>query len=529
MTILDNRKFLLMKEKIYLLFGDFLHNPQKIFLLALGTGIILSLVSVFFIYDMYRDVAGVYAYFAREIGMGNWEGGWVGRVPMLHILLSGILASVGFEAYTATIIVSSTFYILTLFPLRSFLERYLTPIQAAWGCLLFIFAPKVIRFSISGVLDPERYFFLIAALLFFFRLSDNARLKDGFFLGFSLAGLSVARGEGFPVAIALLFFFPVFVLLQKKIVDRGIMRRYFFAFVFSLFFWFLGIFPFCMVNQYYNHAFVTDLRIAEIFTGAERSSAAAYSPVPAVINHEQSPVSVPDRHISLMSILDSINSTVRGAYELYLFFAVFGMILLALRRKWNWEYSLFLGLYVLHTVIYIKISSAYRYSIYLVPLFMPFTVVGLDFCRRLFLAFCEQKLTLKQAQWIRAAFCLGCFLILVSQVVNGMDIVLRRKDVMDRKIAAFLREYAAGNFPGQRLRLAAKGHPVTIYRSGVYSVWNYRSWIEPPDPRTFRDFDLLMLDKDEIQLVATCKDLVPVNTSQEFPVVFYRKAMPHRK
>ena len=60
MTILDNRKFLLMKEKIYLLFGDFLHNPQKIFLLALGTGIILSLVSVFFIYDMYRDVAGVY-------------------------------------------------------------------------------------------------------------------------------------------------------------------------------------------------------------------------------------------------------------------------------------------------------------------------------------------------------------------------------------------------------------------------------------------------------------------------------------
>ena len=110
-----------------------------------------------------------------------------------------------------------------------------------------------------------------------------------------------------------------------------------------------------------------------------------------------------------------------------------------------------------------------------------------------------------------------------------MDIVLRRKDVMNRKIAAFLRDYAAENFPGQRLRLAAKGHSITIYRSGVYSVWNYRSWIEPPDPRTFRDFDLLMLNKDEIQLVATCKDLVPVNTSQEFPVVFYRKAMPHRK
>lgn len=106
---------MLVKEKIYFLFHDFVRNPQKIFFMALGIGIILSLLSVLFIHDMYRDVAGVYAYFAREIGMGNWEGGWVGRVPMLHILLSGILASTGLEAYTATIIVSSTFYILNVF------------------------------------------------------------------------------------------------------------------------------------------------------------------------------------------------------------------------------------------------------------------------------------------------------------------------------------------------------------------------------------------------------------------------------
>ena len=114
--------------------------------------LIISLLSIFLIHDMYRDVAGVYAYYTREIGTGNWSAGWVGRVPMLHILLSGILALTGFEAYTATIMISSAFYILTLFPLRRLLERYLSPQQAAWGCLLFIFAPKVIRFSISGVL-----------------------------------------------------------------------------------------------------------------------------------------------------------------------------------------------------------------------------------------------------------------------------------------------------------------------------------------------------------------------------------------
>lgn len=453
--------------------------------------------------------------------MGNWEGGWVGRVPMLHILLSGILASTGLEAYTATIIVSSTFYILTLFPLRSFQERYLSPIQAAWGCLLFILAPKVIRFSISGLLDPERYFFLIATLLFFFRLSDHARFKDAFFLGLSLAGLSVARGEGFPIAIVLFLFFPVFVLLQKKIAAKKMLRRYFPVLVISLFFWFLGIFPFCMANQYYNHAFVTDLRIAEIFTGAVSSSEVS-STVPAEVSQEQAPVlSASDNHMSFKRIMDPINSTFRGAYELYLIFAVLGMILLGLRRKWNWEYSLFLALYILHTVIYIKISSAYRYSIYLVPLFMPFTVAGLEFCYRLFRSLCKQKLTMNQTRLTESALYLGCFIILISQAINGLEIVVRRKDAINGKIAAFIREYAAENFPGQRLRLAADGHSITVYRSGAYSVWNYKSRPEAPDPRTFRDFDLLMLDKEEMKLVASCKDLVPVNTSQEFPGPFF--------
>lgn len=344
-----------MKKTARLFISDFIRNPKKVFLLALLTGIIFSLLSIFLIHDMYRDVAGVYAYYTREIGTGNWSAGWVGRVPMLHILLSGILALTGFEAYTATIMISSAFYILTLFPLRRLLERYLSPQQAAWGCLLFIFAPKVIRFSISGVLDPERYFFLITALLFFFRLADRAKLKDGLLLGLSLAGLSVSRGEGFPVAIALLLFFPVFLLLQKKITDSGKIRKYLFAFVVSLFFLFLGILPFCMTNQYYNHAFVTDLRITEIFTGSGESSAAD-SDGSAIM--EQSNASDSDQRAAfLVHVLHTINNTFRGAYELYLSFAVLGMILLVLRKKWNWEYSLFLGLYVLHTIMYVDRKS----------------------------------------------------------------------------------------------------------------------------------------------------------------------------
>ena len=122
--------------------GAFLRDAQKIFLFSLGLGVVISIVSVLAISDIYRDVANVYAFHARALGGGDFDGGWVGGVPMLNILLAGGLARLGMDAYRACVVVSCAFFVLTIFPLRRYLERWLSPLASAYGCLLFIITPK---------------------------------------------------------------------------------------------------------------------------------------------------------------------------------------------------------------------------------------------------------------------------------------------------------------------------------------------------------------------------------------------------
>ena len=51
-------------------------NEKLIFNVSVAIGCILSILSVIFIYDIYRDTAGVYAYSAREIANGDFASGW---------------------------------------------------------------------------------------------------------------------------------------------------------------------------------------------------------------------------------------------------------------------------------------------------------------------------------------------------------------------------------------------------------------------------------------------------------------------
>ncbi len=476
-------------------------------------------------YDIYRDVASVYAYYAREIGNGDWAGGWVGRVPMLHIILSGVLAAAGLEAYTATIIISSAFYILTLFPLRSLLSRYLNPLQAAWGCVLFIFAPKIIRFSISGLLDPERYFFLITAVLFFFRLADHRKWGDGVWLGLSLAGLSVSRGEGLPIAIMLLLLWPLYGLLKKRFSRNSILKRGLGIWVLAITCWFLGIMPFCLANLKLNGSFTTDLRLTEMAAGLKTRLMRQNPHSPATAATE---ISGHDIHVQTLpeKILAVLDGTSRGACEFYLFFTLAGIIFLWKKRKWNAEYTLFLLIFLFHTVIYFLTPSSYRYYIYLVPLFMPFTICGLTFCLREICRFTERQWDAVSVRRCNLFFlCLVCAGILIGQMFNGINIIFRRRDVTKREVACFIRQYAKDNYPGRRIKLAAVHYPETVYWSMAYSVCGYRSGGGLPDLNTFRDFDLLMLPRDKKLPPPEFKGLTRLELPEHFPVIIYRNTV----
>ena len=91
-------------------------EPDKVFVLALVIAAFCSLNYVFFLTDIHRDTAHVYAVFARSFGEGNFSEGIATKVPMLNIFLAGLLAYCGIEAVKALTLVAGLFYLLTCFP-----------------------------------------------------------------------------------------------------------------------------------------------------------------------------------------------------------------------------------------------------------------------------------------------------------------------------------------------------------------------------------------------------------------------------
>lgn len=517
---------LLQLEKLQMNLVSFFCSGKLVFRFALLSGIVISLASIVFMHDIYRDVANVYAYYAREISMGSWQDGWVGRVPMLHILLSGFLSKITFlEAYRATIVISSLFYVLTLFPLRRFLERYLTPAWSAWGCVLFIFAPKLIRFSVSGLLDPIRYFFLIAALLYYFRSSDReCKWYEGVLLGLTLAGLAVSRGEELVTALMLLAGFPLFYLLkQRKNLKNVDLKRPLAGFLFATFFFIAGLLPFCYGNWKSYGVFLPDLRLKECIKlqpGEVEEMAKRSAPEKLSSGKEN----ILPRKSRIKNILETFRSTLRGGYELYLFFTLLGAVLLLARRQWSWEFTAFIGLYLVHFIIYERIVNAYRYSLYLIPLFMPFTLIGLRFAGEKGREFLMKKRP-ELLQYLPLLLGLGLAFLLFGQTLNGLKCVTDRKDAPYRKAAAFIKEYAKKHFPGRRCRIATFGRSVvTLYWTGAVAVWGYKDYELYGKEYHRKDFDLLLISrKGQDRIPEGCGKLQEIPTQEEYPVRIFRK------
>lgn len=469
-------------------------DEKLIFSLSVVIGLSLSLFSIFFIHDIYRDSANVYAYAAREIANGNFAEGWQGRVPMLNILLSAAVSFCGLEAFRATVAVSCLFYLLTLFPLRRFLEYFLTPLQSAWGCLLFITAPKLIRYSVSGLIDSSRYFFLIAALLLLFRLREKTGYRDALLFGLSLAGLSVSRGEELVFAVGILLALPLLTLLKKPRPPRGELKPRLAALLLAGVVFLIGIAPFCAVNAHYSGVFITDVRIAQAFFPAPANP----SPLQKISKHRH-PKTTQER------MSEVVSGTLRGGYEPFCIFALIGLLLLLKRREWRWEHTLFAGLYLVHSAIYFKAGSAYRYSIYLIPLFMPVTMTGISFCLETAGRLKLPEHLKHQAAWAAAAALLVLF---GAQIPNGLACVTDRNDVWIRELAGIIRQWGESHVPGRRLRLAATGLPEAVYWSEAFPVFGYKRGIS--SLKEARDFDLLLINETLLDEIAGRTDLEPV-------------------
>ena len=129
--------------------------PRIIYILAFILAGTCVIAYAFLKYDVDSDIAKSYSYLAQEFSHGNWEHFCNPNLPLLMPFISGILTwALHIAPWRSCMLVSGIFYVCTLFPLHKLL-RHLTKsnLPASLGCLLFVVAPQLLRFSCSGWLE----------------------------------------------------------------------------------------------------------------------------------------------------------------------------------------------------------------------------------------------------------------------------------------------------------------------------------------------------------------------------------------
>ena len=478
-----------LQEKVY----SFCTQEKKVFFLAMGIAFFCSLCYCCFFTDIHRDTAGVYALYAAEIGKGNFQEGLVSNVPMLIILLGGFLAWCGVEVMTALTLVSCFFYVATLFPLRRFLERYVSPPAASWGCVLYACAPKLILFSCVPLLESARIFFMISALLFFFRCADKPEWKSAVLCGLSCGALTAARGEGIMISAALLAGYLLYIPLFCR---RKITGKHIGSFLLIVLCCFASLLPFCFLNYIKSGYFIPDTRAVEFteklitFVHNSRQTGAAEA--------SQVFMSVEEGNTSWKAkIWNVLSGMFRGGYEGYVPFALLGLILVLRKRQWKTDYFVLFGISIMLCVVYTLIVSSYRYHLYLIPLFMMFTLTGLFFVTG---SLCRMN----QGKWIPAVTFL-CALILFAQVGCGIRKAFSKRGETFRQAGTWIAEYGRKYHPSRPLKVYAYRIPEVIFWSKACQVNAYGKPFIAPE--TVQDFDLIVCRKGFADIFMKRKDL----------------------
>lgn len=402
---------------------NMLLTPGRLLGCAAGSAVLFMLCYLLFCNDIYRDVAACYTYYAGEWSRGNWLSAPISALPPLTIFAAGLLARTGLEIYSAVILLSALFYILMIFPLYGLLLRFFPARIAAWGTVLYVLTPKIIRHSGMGLLESGRDFFLILALYLLFRFLDNRRkLLIPVLFGASLGFLSLTRGEGAVIGLLLLILLPILVWRAEQYRPRRLFTSALPLFLSAV----LGMGAVLaprLIEMYRVTGYpVTDSRMIPVLQGLPfvprlfEDHRAELFPRPA------DPLPVPEwqQETTPKRLVSNLQKLIRGAYELYFFLALAGIVLVIRRKQWRMEYTVFSLIFACWLPVFYGISSAYRYYSFAVPLLMVFTLTAL-----------RELLHLAECIHLRETVLVILAVIFALQILNGLDILFRRHELYE--------------------------------------------------------------------------------------------------
>ncbi|MGE4565040.1 MAG: ArnT family glycosyltransferase [Victivallaceae bacterium] len=475
-------------------------TPRRILVMSFSVALLWGALFLLFNQDIYRDVAGCYAWYAREFGRGYWNPMPVAALPPLNIFLGGLLVRCGVEAYSGLMALAVFFYVLTILPLYGILSRLATPRMAAWGCFLFVMTPKIIRFAGMGLLESTRDFFLVTSIYFLLRSRRGEfRWPQWIGMGVSLGLLSLARGEGVVMAVGL-----GIALLVRHRADycrwRSLCRTVLLPALGVAMFALLTIAP-CLAHNYKVTGYpVIDTRaigvinqipgLNKIFHDRRVVPVREYAPGFGEGETREGYDGSGAAALARLRMLPA--QMMRGGYEFYMILAFCGIAALAWRRQWRGEYTFALIYCGSVSLVFCFFSVAYRYFIFLVPLLMVFTLHGIGALGDL-----AGKFRLKPV-----LFCVVGAIITI-QPWNALGELIGDAGAKEIAMGNFLRENRARFLPperaGDKLIIEPGRRVEILYWSDQARLMEYGervlSW------KRLRGFDVLIAERKDAWLL----------------------------
>ncbi|QSH41012.1 glycosyltransferase family 39 protein [Lentisphaerota bacterium ZTH] len=435
-------------------------------------GISVSLLHIFLCFDIYSDIAYAYLPMVRGFVAGNWRAAFSG-LPVLVPAMAGIIAKTGLNEFTCIVVVSCIFYIATI-PVMYRFVKYFFPEgdYAAWGAFLYAIAPKIIRFGCTGLLNSSRNFFLILAVYLIFSYKRKARISKLIYLGLSLAGLALARGEG-SLAIPVIFLGAAVLILADESfkLNSNSIKKTLTVWGISGFVLLAAVAP-RLIQTY--HDFGVPFLDARQASFVEKVTAFKLNdswdnintpkPFPRIIykhyipaHKEKTPL------ISIDRISKFLGCLTRGAYEIYLVLAALGLFFWIYRRKgYLYEFCVIAAVTIMYCATYYCIVSAYRYFTFVLLMIMPLTLQG-----------CKEILSLLariiKEKYLKPILAVGLIIITAAQIKNGLEKIIEHKYDFERKSGEWLWNYAEKSGPMPKLRL---DKPVLYTQSAPVGYWS---------------------------------------------------------
>jgi hypothetical protein len=476
---------------------NFWQDKNRILGLATTMAFLISLLHVFLCFDVYDDIAAWYGPMTRAFIAGNWSNAFTPKVPVLNTTFAGMLGLLGLEPFRALVVVSCIFYIATIPVLYVLMKNFFSRDDyAAWCCVLYVLAPKIIRFSCTGLLNSSKNFFIICGLALILASSKKLKWHNSILMGIVLASLALSRAETIVFLPFLVLWYAYFIFRDKKVMlNKRISLMIVHGLVITITF-FIAAAP-----RFYQTYKETGIPVLD----------ARQAGLPAKLLNLKYKANNPDFHVELKyktrleetkypsgwpRIWKGFECFVRGAYEPYLILALLGIFLCWKKKEDRMKYLLLFSIIVINMAVIITIVNSVRYYTISLLMLLPFTFSAIKFLIE----------KLPEHKFVKPALITGFIVLTIFQVKNGAAKAIEHEYDYEYKTGKWL-ETNKGKYTSNKSIKIASSQP-------QYSFWANASWLKICGSRLqfieqleqIREADFAVLEDDQKELIEILKE-----------------------